>query len=297
MRFRPVRTSASGRVCTTKKMRTQMKQLIQHVWHEFINAKNTMSTHLVNDSIPIIWFGDLNKYSESDKKIVTVSLNPSNIEFEDKKGNKINRFPNASAIKGLNSLSPKDISTYETAMNNYFNVRPYTNWFKNPEYALHALDASYGGKMTKPQEAYHNTAIHIDIKCPLATAPTWSKLPKKIACSLDKQFKEIGYFDKLLHILGPDIILVSTNRAYIKDNFRNADGILCSSKNCTTIKINHTCLNGKACQRVFSGWELSKGVLIAVPASPQPWWNPGQGKEVSFFTKGFNMLKDSGLPL
>lgn len=92
-------------------------------------------------------------------------------------------------------------------------------------------------------------------------------------------------FDKLLNILGPDIILVSTNRAYIKDNFRNADGILCSSKNCTTIKINHTCLNGKACQRVFSGWELSKGVLIAVPASPQPWWNPGQGKEVSFFTK------------
>lgn len=171
-----------------------MEALIKHVWNEFVNSKNTLSTHLVNDSIPIIWFGDLNKYSESDKKIVTVSLNPSNIEFEDKKGNKINRFPNASAIKGLNFLSSKDISTYETAMNNYFNVRPYTNWFKNPEYALRALDASYGGKMTNTQEAYHNTVIHIDIKCPLATDPTWSKLPKEIVSYLEKQF--IGYFDK-----------------------------------------------------------------------------------------------------
>ena len=78
---------------------------------------------------------------------------------------------------------------------------PYTNWFKNPEYALRALDASYGGKMTNTQEAYHNTAIHIDIKCPLATDPTWSKLPKEIVSYLDKQF--IGYFDKLLNILEP----------------------------------------------------------------------------------------------
>lgn len=272
-----------------------MEALIKNVWDEFVNSKNTLSTHLVNDSIPIIWFGDLNKYSESDKKIVTVSLNPSNIEFEDKKGNKINRFPNASAIKGLNSLSPKEISTYETAMNNYFNVRPYTNWFKNPEYALHALDASYGGKMTNTQEAYHNTAIHIDIKCPLATDPTWSKLPKEIASYLDKQFKEIGYFDKLLNILEPDIILVSTNRAYIADNFRNAAGDPYSSKNGTTIKIDHTCRNGKVRQRGFCGWKLPKGVLIAVPASPQPWWNPGQCKEVAFFTKGFNMLRNSGL--
>lgn len=63
----------------------QMETLIKDVWNEFVNSKNTLSTHLVNDSIPIIWFGDLNKYYESDKKIVTVSLNPSNIEFEDKK--------------------------------------------------------------------------------------------------------------------------------------------------------------------------------------------------------------------
>ena len=271
----------------------QMETLIKDVWNEFVNSKNTLSTHLVNDSIPIIWFGDLNKYSESDKKIVTVSLNPSNIEFEDKKGNKINRFPNASAIKGLNSLSPKDISTYETAMNNYFNVRPYTNWFKNPEYALRALDASYGGKMTNTQEAYHNTAIHIDIKCPLATDPTWSKLPKEIVSYLDKQF--IGYFDKLLNILEPDIILVSINRDYIEDNFRNAAGDPCSSKNGTTIKIEHTCRNGEECKRGFCGWKLPKGVLIAVPARPQPWWNPGQCKEVAFFTKGFNMLRNSGL--
>lgn len=62
-----------------------MRTLIKHVWDEFVNSKNTLSTHLVNDNIPIIWFGDLNKYYESDKKIVTVSLNPSNIEFEDKK--------------------------------------------------------------------------------------------------------------------------------------------------------------------------------------------------------------------
>lgn len=135
-------------------------------------------------------------------------------------------------------------------------MSPYTNWFKNPEYALRALDASYGGKMTNTQEAYHNTAIHIDIKCPLATDPTWSKLPKEIVSYLDKQF--IGYFDKLLNILEPDIILVSINRDYIADNFRNAAGDPCSSKNGTTIKIDHTCRNGKVRQRGFCGWKLPR---------------------------------------
>jgi hypothetical protein len=31
-----------------------MEALIKHVWDEFVNSKNTLSTHLVNDSIPII---------------------------------------------------------------------------------------------------------------------------------------------------------------------------------------------------------------------------------------------------
>lgn len=46
------------------------------------------------------------------------------------KGNHIERFPNASVIKKSTRLFSKDISTYETTTNNYFNVNPYTNWFK-----------------------------------------------------------------------------------------------------------------------------------------------------------------------
>lgn len=35
----------------------------------------------VDPSIPILYFGDLTAYENSPKRIVTVALNPSNVEF------------------------------------------------------------------------------------------------------------------------------------------------------------------------------------------------------------------------
>ena len=40
---------------------------------------------VVNPSLPILYFGDLKAYNESNRKILTVVINPSNNEFKIKK--------------------------------------------------------------------------------------------------------------------------------------------------------------------------------------------------------------------
>ena len=68
------------------------------------------------------------------------------------------------------------------------------------------IDVSYAGEELGVPVA-KNTAIHIDLKTPIATDPTWSKLPEsiqeKLACDL---------FGKLVSYLRPDVVLFSTGK-------------------------------------------------------------------------------------
>ena len=56
-----------------------MKNLALHIFNAFQKLKSDQ--RIVPNSVPILWFGDLNKYRKSNTKIITVSLNPSNNEF------------------------------------------------------------------------------------------------------------------------------------------------------------------------------------------------------------------------
>jgi hypothetical protein len=163
---------------------------------------------VVPDSIPIVYFGNLQSYLDSRTRIVTVGLNPSGVEFdEDRFGPEVKT-----------SLRP---DTLERALCNYFRDNPYTDWFDRAfETILQPLGASYYEKIYpgpaprrwtwKPQP---NVALHTDIYSPLATAPTWSGLPKAAA----RVKEELGawgfpFWKDLIAALKPDIVLMSVGR-------------------------------------------------------------------------------------
>lgn len=81
---------------------------------------------VVKNALPVIWFGNLEKYKASKQKIVTVGINPSNQEFPS--GTKP-RFD-------VPSLLPENEEKIYDTLNNYFVANPYRGWFtqyeKNP---------------------------------------------------------------------------------------------------------------------------------------------------------------------
>ena len=164
-----------------------------------INYKLEKSPSVLKNLIPILWFGDLNKYNNSKNKIVTVSLNPSNNEFGNiTKGIAYNtqyRFPDYTG----------SIESLIYAYNNYFKINrnPYHSWFKASfSLILQSFNASH----------YDNTlnnALHTDIAIPYATDPTWTGLTN----AEKLYFEPIGQkiWHDLITILEPDIILISAS--------------------------------------------------------------------------------------
>jgi hypothetical protein len=156
---------------------------------------------IVPNSIPILWFGDVESYFRSELKVITVSLNPSDKEFRKSKGDEYStkvRFP---AYNG-------SVESIYNAYNNYFSTNPYSAWFKSSfDSVLGSFDAShYGNKI--------NTALHTDIGNSCATNPTWSKLN-----SSDKSVLELlgsDLWHKLIGIVEPDIILFSASEHFQK---------------------------------------------------------------------------------
>jgi hypothetical protein len=167
-----------------------------------IEYNSNHSTSVIKDLIPILWFGDLNKYLNSEERILTVSLNPSNNEFGNPK-KKISysiqyRFPDYNG----------SIESLILAYNNYFkkNKNPYNSSFKSSFGAiLQSFDASH-------YDLAKNNALHTDIAIPYATDPTWTGLT-----NLEKlYFEPIGQkiWHNLTEILEPDIILISASGGF-----------------------------------------------------------------------------------
>lgn len=156
---------------------------------------------IIHDSIPVIWFGNLDNYLKSPKKIVTVGLNPSNKEFPEN-----NRWLRFDYVDLYSSDCSRTIPLLTRSLNSYFDddKKPYMEWFGRGEKVLHLFNASYKQNWLK------NQAIHIDIYSAIATSVTWGKIDP----SVRKQFEASGLplFKKLLAILNPDIVLISTNK-------------------------------------------------------------------------------------
>jgi hypothetical protein len=160
---------------------------------------------VVSPSLPILYFGDLASYNNSELKVLTVGKNPSDNEFRLKKSDAFSfvRFSNWN--ENTRNLIP--------TLNPYFEDKPLRKWFSCFEPILNGLSTSYY------RNSSPNTALHTDICSPLATDPTWSKLSKETKSELVKGGFEI--WEELIEELQPDLMLVSIPRALFKLVFQS----------------------------------------------------------------------------
>lgn len=162
---------------------------------------------LVKPSIPILFFGDSEKYFQSECKIITVGLNPSLIEFP--ASNPFLRFAAAEEISDAADRKTFD-SLYLQALNGYFKNEPYRRWFDPSfERLLNGMDCSY-----YQDHGYANNALHTDICSPLATTPTWSGLSPLQRVRLEAEGAQLWH--DLVEHLAPDIIVISVARHHLQ---------------------------------------------------------------------------------
>ena len=162
---------------------------------------------VVKPSLPILYFGDINAYFNSNFKVVTAALNPSDAEFKEFRNSDISnvRFPEYN----------NTIETLYLSLNNYFKKNPYKKWFGTPNVSKGGFLPLLNGLKTCYYEgSKENTAIHTDICSPLATTPTWSGLsPEQKKILFSEGFK---LWKKLILEIKPDLILMSLKKSHLE---------------------------------------------------------------------------------
>ena len=177
-------------------MDLELRNIVNEYLSDFKRKKSLSS--VVENSIPIVWFGDMEAYKNSELKVVTVGLNPSLHEFPT---NGMPRF----------DLSADNANALYETLNDYYKHNPYNKWFVQFEKCLNRIDASYGGKMSC--DGFSNTAIHIDVYSSIATDPTWGRLPEYSK----SQVMQRNLFEEFLEYLKPDVILMSVAHDCFED--------------------------------------------------------------------------------
>ncbi len=170
------------------------EKLLQKTFDYYNHFKKDSS--IVQPSLPILYFGDLEAYSKSNLKVITVGKNPSDNEFKELKNGPISYFR-------FNIWNPKSPNLINT-LNSYFKNKPLTKWFNNFEPLLNGLNASYY------DNDYDNRVLHTDICTPLATNPTWSNLSNEVKDELYSEGNKI--WRDLIEELQPDIMIFSFSR-------------------------------------------------------------------------------------
>lgn len=122
---------------------------------------------IVEHSVPVPFFGNIER-----ARVATISINPSNLEFEDKSGNLLQmphkRFADRVFLseKDTDTLSENHAKGVYESLCGYFRNKPYKTWFDRLEKNVEEI---LGGSY------YDGTMVHLDIY-PWATKKKWSKL-------------------------------------------------------------------------------------------------------------------------
>lgn len=178
-----------------------MHELVHDAWDLYDRAES--QAHVVRPSIPILFFGDSEAYKHSGRRIVTVGLNPSRVEFPE--GEPFRRFPVAASLRGTTRLTGF-YDRYLQALNQYFNLDPYSAWFGTFEPLLAGLRCSF-------YRGSRDAALHTDLCSPLATDPTWSKLSGAQRAGLEQG--GVTLWHRLITYLQPQVILMSVARRHL----------------------------------------------------------------------------------
>lgn len=210
---------------------SRLTELVNQYWTDFIVWKDKkirlseieVETNLIPiDSIPLIWHGDMDKYLNSNLKVITVSLNPHYDAFEvHKTKSQFNDYTKIKDLSCLDILSNESINDLKQIYNDYFST--YKRWnddslFKVYEQLLNIVGSSYSN------EAYKNSCLHLDMYSALATNPIWTKL-SSVDKQLPQQIQNVELFKQLLEFLNPDLILVSVAKDKVEKDLLNNDYI------------------------------------------------------------------------
>ena len=147
--------------------------------------------------MPILYFGDLDKYRQSPLRIVTAALNPSRVEFP--ATSPFRRFPHAANWMRADSPRARR-EAVQTALNRYFVTSPYRAWFDSLEHVLAGFGSGFYGHRA-------NTALHTDLLSPVATDPTWRGLTRRDQEALAAP--GVRLWHSLIAELRPHIVLLS----------------------------------------------------------------------------------------
>lgn len=189
-------------------MEETLYEIMRKYYDDFLEKQKEIREVIVEESFPIVWFGNMKRFFHSKIKIITIGLNPSNNEFP--KENPELRFPKARA-----AYEQGKMGRVCDSLNGYFDCSraPYWKWFDGYERALGFMPfgVTYGGEKSRSPMA-ENYAVHIDFFSAIATDPTYSGLKKKKFL-----LQNTDLFDKLFHYLTdnwtePVIVLFSTSK-------------------------------------------------------------------------------------
>lgn len=168
-------------------------------------------------AMPILFFGDVDAYMRSPLRVITVGLNPSNAEFPDNPEkfpgqDRFWRFPDAEGLEDLASAA--DLKRYIRALSGYFEHEPY-RWFGTYKGLLEGMDASFF-------KGAASTALHTDLCSPVATDPTWSRLPEESKTMLLGPGRDLWH--DLVRVLRPQVMLISVAREHLGRILFEPDG-------------------------------------------------------------------------
>jgi hypothetical protein len=180
--------------------RDVLNELLLQSWNEFDRLNECRA--VVRPAIPILFFGDSNRYFTSTLKIITVGLNPSCAEFPD--GDRFSRFSNIRDLT-VNQRRPNNME-HLSALHSYFHCNPYSRWFASFQPVLNGANCSF-------YDDLENSALHTDLCSPIATSPTWSKLSKDSRASF--LAGGVTLWHSLIEALAPDVVLMSIKREYL----------------------------------------------------------------------------------
>ena len=185
--------------------RDKLSAVVAKAWRSFDSAASLKSR--VSPAMPILFFGDFDTYVNSQKRVLTVGLNPSRSEFPT--SNPFQRFPFAEDVAAA------DWQRYLDALSAYFRTRPYAKWFNSFEPLLNGMGASY-------YDCRNSTVLHTDICSPIATDPTWSQLGEADRRVLVDDGRMLWH--ELLVALQPNVVLLSVAKSHLEHIWFDALG-------------------------------------------------------------------------
>jgi hypothetical protein len=170
-----------------------LQNLISDTWELWDYAHATYPKLVPTDSAPILWFGDLDRYQASPKKVITLGINPGPLAFP--QANPWRLYP---LLTDSNTRQAANI--YKQALDEF----QFDQWFRSFNALLSSFGTSYNNDRNSNTEA-----LHLDV-CPIMTSDVWSKLPTKIRQDLAQRSAPITV--RLLEYLQPEFLFISLSK-------------------------------------------------------------------------------------